>query len=126
MSYVTAIEIVLDPGPIPYRLMLLFGDADLEHGLRHAGFEPETTSYRLVEIPLDAIADVRGMSRWQNMGRAYTDQVQAGVEFPPIVVMACRTGWTLLDGVNRTYAYWSLGRARVRAYDLIAPSRFNL
>jgi hypothetical protein len=123
---VTGAEIVLDPGPIPYRLMPLYGDADLEHGLRHAGLEPEETSYRFIEIPLHEIGDVVSMPRWQNMGRAYIDKVRAGVKFPAIVVMPTRTGWTLLDGVNRTYAYWVLGRSTVRAYELIVASRIGV
>jgi hypothetical protein len=114
------VEIVLDAGPIPYQEIPLYGDPDLEHGLRHAGFEPEATWYRFIEIPLDAIGDVRTMSGRQHMGRTYIDELRAGVEFPPIVVMPTRSGWTLLDGVNRTYAYWVLGRVTVRAYDLLA------
>jgi hypothetical protein len=116
-------EIVIDAGPIPYEAMALHGDPDLEHGLRHAGLEPSETSYRLIEIPLDAIGDVATMREWQNMGRAYIDKVLDGVEFPPIVVMPSRLGWTLLDGVNRTHAYLMLGRPTVRAYDLIDASR---
>jgi hypothetical protein len=117
------VEVVLDAGPIPYRAIQLFGDPDLEHGLRHEGVEPIVTSYRLIEIPLQAIVDVRGMSRWRNMGRTYIDLVREGLEFPPIVVMSTGNGWTLIDGVNRTYAFWVLGREKVRAYDLIDESR---
>jgi hypothetical protein len=117
------VETVLDAGPIPYSDILLFGDPDLEHGLRHVGLEPMETSYRLIEIPLTAIGDVQGMSRWQSMGRSYIDRVREGVEFPPLVVMPTSSGWTLLDGVNRAYAYWTLGQKRVVAYDLIDASR---
>jgi hypothetical protein len=115
----TNVEVVLDAGPIPYREIALYGDPDLEHGLRHAGFEPHATSYRLVEIPLAAIDDVRSLSRRENMSRVYIDKVMAGVDFPPVVVLPTPSGWALLDGVNRTYAYWVLGRTTVRAYDLI-------
>lgn len=117
------IEVVLDAGPIPYPEMALYGDPDLEHGLRHEGIEPLDLTYRLIEIPLGSIRDTLSMGRWQNMGSAYIDKVRAGVEFPPIVVMPTRSGWTLLDGVNRTYAYWTLGWTTVRAYDLIDPPR---
>ena len=103
--------------------MPLCGDPDLEHGLRHVGYEPTETSYRLIETPLDAIGDVRSMPRWRNMGRVYIDLMRAGVEFPPIVVMPARSGWTLIDGVSRPYAFWVLGREKVRAYDLIDTSR---
>lgn len=118
-----SVEIVLDAGPIPYQAMALYGDPDLEHGLRHLGLEPVDTSYRLIELPLDAIGDVRSMPRWQNMGRTYVDLMREGTEFPPIVVMPTSSGWTLIDGVNRTYAYWVLGRKRVCAYDLLEASR---
>jgi hypothetical protein len=117
---VVGVETVVDAGPIPYIEMALYGDPDLEQGLRHAGFEPEATWYRLIEIPLHAIGDVCGMASWSHMSRAYIDAMRAGAEFPPVVVMPTRAGWTLLDGVNRTYAYWALGRPTVRAYDLLA------
>jgi hypothetical protein len=57
-------ETMLDAGPMSYSEIALYGDADLEHGLRHAGFEPETTVYRLLEIPLAAAGETRTMSRW--------------------------------------------------------------
>jgi hypothetical protein len=121
------VEIVLDAGPIPYQSMPLCGDPDLEHALRYEGLEPMQTSYRLIDLPLDAIGDVRSMPRRQNMSRAYLDLMREGVEFPPIVVFPARGGgggvWMLLDGVNRTYASWALGRKRIRAYELIETSR---
>jgi hypothetical protein len=40
-------------------------------------------------------------------------------EFPPIVVRRNARGWSLLDGCNRTHAYWTLGTASVRAYELL-------
>jgi hypothetical protein len=66
------VEIVLEAGPIPYQEIPLHGDPDLEHGLRHAGFEPEATWYRFIEIPLDAIGDVRTMSGWQHIALTST------------------------------------------------------
>ena len=114
------IEIVLDAGPIPYTEIALYGDPDLENGLRHAGFEPGVTRYRLIEIPLASVSEVRTRSAWTNMSDYYVDEVRAGVDFPPIVVMPNGSGWMLLDGVNRTHAYWVLGRTTVIAYDLIA------
>jgi hypothetical protein len=47
--------VLIDPGPIPYRRIELFGDPDLDHGLRHVGLEPEETAYRLLEIPIEDI-----------------------------------------------------------------------
>jgi hypothetical protein len=62
-----------------------------------------------IEIPLDSIGDVRSMPNWQNMGSAYIIKMRAGVEFPPIIVMPTRRGWTLLDGVG-----YSAGRRFAR------------
>jgi hypothetical protein len=109
---------VLDPGPILYACIELYGDPDLEHGLRHAGFEPELTTYRLIEIPVSLINDTASMP-WPRMGTAYVDALKAGQEFPPVVVFRNRQGWWLLDGANRTHAHWVLGTARIRAYDLL-------
>lgn len=114
----TAAERVLDPGPILYADIELYGDPDLEHGLRHSGFEPELTTYRLIEIPLSLISDTASMP-WPRMGTGYVDALKAGQEFPPVVVFRNPRGWWLLDGANRTHAHWVLGTARIRAYDLL-------
>jgi hypothetical protein len=116
---VNGVEVVLEPGPINYRDMALYGDKDLEQGLMRVGLKPESTTFRVIEIPLLAIGDVRGMPRWRHPPRDFVDKVQTGAEFPPIVVMPTSSGWTLLDGVTRAYAYWFLGWETVRAYDLI-------
>jgi hypothetical protein len=115
---VASAEKVLDPGPIPYTKIDLYGDPDLEHGLRHAGFDPDATSYRLIEIPLSCISDTASMP-WPRMGTSYADAIRAGHEFPPVVVFRNPRGWWLLDGANRTHAHWILGTASIRAYDLL-------
>jgi len=112
-------ETVLDPGPIPYPLIALHGDPDLEQGLRHAGFNPESTAYRLVEIPVAGIAEAASMPSWRHMGTTYIDALKAGQEFPPIVVMRTARGWALIDGVNRTHAHLSVKRLTIRAYELL-------
>jgi len=111
-------ETVLDPGPIPYAQMVLHGDPDLEHGLREDGFEPEETTYRLIEIPLVAIIDTASMP-WPHVGTAYVEAVRAGQKFPPIVVRRNARGWGLIDGCNRTHAYWTLEKTTIRAYELL-------
>lgn len=111
-------ETVVDAGPIPYPAIALHGDPDLEQGLRHAGFDPESTVYRLIEIPLAAIPEAVGRP-WRHMGTTYIDALNRGHEFPPIVVMRTARGWALLDGVNRTHAYLTLKRLTVRAYELL-------
>jgi hypothetical protein len=58
---------------------------------------------------------------WYHMGTGMIDALRAGAEFPPVVVLATQSGWTLLDGVNRTYANWGAQMPddpRIRALDL--------
>ena len=109
---------VLDPGPIPYAAMALYGDVDLEHGLRHAGFEPSETAYRLIDIPVALIIDARDMPR-PRLGQGLADAIAGGLVLPPIVVIRRGAHWWLIDGVNRTNAHVVLGRARIRAYELL-------
>ena len=118
LSFVTLAEKVLDPGPIAYADIDLYGDPDLEHALREEGLDPQATTYRLIEIPLSSIDMVRSTS-WGRMGTAYIDALKAGQQFPPIVVFRNRQGWSLLDGVNRTHAHWVVGTPSIRAYDLL-------
>ena len=110
---------MLDPGPILYRDMPLYGDVDLEHGLLHAGFDPATTSYRLIEIPLAAIADVKTLATRPPVGEFYVKALRDGHNVPPVVILRLASGWTLIDGVNRTHARWSLGMSHVQAYELL-------
>jgi hypothetical protein len=70
-------ETVLDSGPIPYAGMALYGDPDLEHGLREDGFEPDETTYRLIEIPPTAVTDTASMP-WPHMGTAPGSGGRAG------------------------------------------------
>lgn len=111
-------ETVIDPGPIKYQDIELYQDHDLEQALEQNGLDPANTTYRLIEIPLSAIADTKTMP-WNHMGTGMIDALRAGAEFPPVVVLATQSGWTLLDGVNRTYAHWTLGCPTIRAYELL-------
>ncbi len=92
--------------------MALYGDPDLEHGLREDGVEPDETTYRLIEIPLAAVTDTASMP-WPHIGTAYVDAVEAGQEFSPAVVRRNARGWGLIDGCNRTHAYWMTALSRV-------------
>jgi hypothetical protein len=116
---VATTPVLLDPGPIPYADIELVGDPDLEHGLRHMGLEPGETSYRLLEIPVEAIDATRSMAGWTWTSRPIIDAMQAGDDFPPIVVFRAKMGWNLIDGVNRSYAAWHLGISTIRAYELV-------
>lgn len=109
---------MLDPGPIPYALIDLYGDPDLELALREEGLDPQATTYRLIEIPLSAITDTASMPG-RRMGTAHVDALRSGQEFPPVVVLRNQGGWSLLDGVNRTPAHWVVETASIRAYDLL-------
>jgi hypothetical protein len=115
------VETVLDPGPIPYAEIAPYDDPDLEHALREDGFEPDKTRCRLLELPLAAITDTKTMPWPWPVGRSYVKAIEAGHEFPPIVVVPNIHGseWGLLDGCNRTYAYWTLGKASILAYELL-------
>ena len=118
-SDVASTPVLIDPGPIPYWRIELFGDPDLEHGLRHMGLEPEETAYRLLEIPIDDIGETRSMASWTWTSRLVIEAMKQGSEFPPIVVFRKAVGWNLIDGVNRSYAAWHLGLTTIRAYELI-------
>lgn len=109
---------VLDPGPIRYSDIDLFGDADLEDALRGEGLAPAETTYRLIEIPIRSITDTASMP-WPAMGTEYADALRAGQEFPPIVVIRNQRDWSLLDGAHRTHAHWTLGTATLQAYELL-------
>jgi len=109
---------VLDPGPIPYDRIELFGDLDLEHGLRQLDREPGGTAYRLVNLRIEEISDSLRMP-WARYGSEIVTALEAGAVLPPIVVYAHASGFGLIDGVNRTNAYVVLRRATIRAYELL-------
>jgi hypothetical protein len=44
VRFVTPAETVLDPGPLPYARIDLYGDPDLEHALREEGLDPQATT----------------------------------------------------------------------------------
>jgi hypothetical protein len=116
---VASTPVLIDPGPIPYRRIELFGDPDLEHGLRHMGLEPVETAYRLLEIPIEDIGETRSMASWTGTSRQVIEAMKQGHKFPPIVVFRTAVGWNLIDGVNRSYSAWHLGLTAIRAYELI-------
>jgi hypothetical protein len=115
-------ERVLDAGPIPYAEIDLYGDPDLEHGLRHYGVEPETSTYRLIEIPVASITDTASMPH-RHWDRAFVNLIRSGAELSPLVVFRNwrGPGWGLLDGVNRTNAFLHCGVERTRAYEVLQP-----
>ncbi len=113
------VEQILDPGPIPYTAIVLYGDPDLEQGLRHYGVDPGASSYRLIEVPVASITDTASMPH-PHWDHAFVDLVRSGVELPPIVVFRKwrGSGWGLLDGVARTHAFLACGVERTPAYEV--------
>jgi hypothetical protein len=116
---VGGIERILRKGPIPYDEIELRGDPDLDQALHEEGLVPQSTSYRLIDIPLTSICDVRTMP-WKALDREtpIVQAVRGGKRLPPVVVKKLTDCWTLLDGVNRTCAYFYLHCERVEAYEL--------
>jgi hypothetical protein len=111
---------VINAGPIPYADIELCGDPDLEHGLRHLGFEPSETAYRLLEITLESITDrTDWIPRYPGGDRLVLDAMAVGTRLPPIVVLANDRGFGIIDGVNRTYAARALNWRAIEAYDLL-------
>lgn len=49
------------------------------------------------------------------------ESLQRGEDVPPTVVVETDRGrgFGLLDGLNRTYAHWRIGRPTMRAYELL-------
>lgn len=117
---------LLDPGPIPLSAIERFDDPDVETALGHERLEPETATFRLVEVSLADLQDVRwfpGPHRW---GTFMVDALRAGASLPPIVIVASRGSdglFGILDGLNRTHAHWLLRRPLIRAYELVGPRR---
>lgn len=110
---------LIDSGPIAYRAIELFGDPDLEHGLRHLGVEPSEATFRLLEIPVEALSETRVMASWTWTSQPVIEAMRMGHRFPPIVVSRTAQGWSLIDGVNRSYAAWHLAIPTLTAYELI-------
>jgi len=117
--------VVLDQGPIPFEEIERFDDPDLETALDHDGADPETASFRLVEIALDDLQDFEWLQR-RPRERSTSYVVEAfgrGERLPPVVITpTARNGvFGLLDGLNRAHASLLLGRTTIRAYELLRP-----
>jgi hypothetical protein len=115
---------VLDPGPIPLSAIQRFDDPDVETALEHDGLDPALATFRLVEVPLANLQDVRWFPGGLRWGTFMVEALRAGASLPPIVI--CANGETnvpfgILDGLNRTHAHWVLGRRSIRAYELMTP-----
>ena len=103
-----------------HRDLRRFDDPDIETGLEHGKQSAESATYRLIEIDVADLEDTRRFPfDWQPT--CAIERRQAGEEMPPIVVVQTDRGRGLgiIDGLNRAYAHWLEGKARIRAYELL-------
>ena len=79
-------------------------------------------TYRLIEIPLDAVDVFPSLNRWlaEGYGAETVEALRRDDAFPPVVGQVVGAKFVLLDGVHRLIACVALGRDRVTAYDLLA------
>lgn len=117
---------VLDPGPIPFASIERYDDRDIEGQMEHDQIEPDTAAFRLVEIALDDLEDVRWFPGPKPWGTRFVEALSAGATLPPIVIVPTARAdgrFGLLDGLCRTHAHWVLGRREIRAYELLGQRR---
>jgi len=117
---------VLDAGPIPHRELIRYDDPDIETGLAQSGHSPKGAQYRLVQVDLNDLEDMRWIpAQAHRFGTSLTEAIREGEELPPVVIVRteCGRGLGLIDGVNRTHAYWAAGRSSIRAYELLSTER---
>jgi hypothetical protein len=110
---------VIEEGPIRYRSIARYGDPDLEHGLRHAGYEPPATDFRVIEAEIGQIDTVAYFATMRHKPESLIEVVRSGIQLPPIVVVNAPLRFVLIDGVHRTYAAWALGLPTIEAYELM-------
>ena len=113
---------VIDAGPIAHADLIRYDDPDIETGLDHGGYGMEGATYRLVEVDLADLDDMRWIpSRPGQFGTAMTEVVRRGEELPPVVIVRTDRdrGFGLIDGLNRLHAHWAAGRDTIRAYELL-------
>lgn len=82
----------------------------------------DSAVYRLIDLDIYEIRDAEGFPYpWKPTYQL--ERLRLGKPTPPVVVVqsdaADSRPYNLIDGFNRTYAYWVLGRPRIRAYELL-------
>ncbi|MFL5914914.1 MAG: hypothetical protein ACJ752_04660 [Gaiellaceae bacterium] len=110
---------VVDPGPIPLSAIERYDDPDIEGSLEHDGADPATATFRLVEIDLEDLEDVRWLPGPKRWGTRFVEELQSAGTPPPLVIVATARAdgtYGLLDGLNRTHAHgrWAAVDPRVR------------
>jgi hypothetical protein len=117
---------VVDRGPIPLASIERYDDPGIEGQMGHDDIDPETATFRLVEIALDDLEDMRWLPGPKPWGTHFVEALSAGATLPPIVIVPTTRAdgkFGLLDGLNRTHAHWALGRCEIRAYELLDQRR---
>ena len=116
--------LVLNEGPILHIDIESYDDPGLDAALEAHGVSLATAAYRLLSIEVASILETRSFA--QGRWAARHDIVNAlnhGKTVPPIVVYRATDNpdvFGLIDGINRTFAHWSLGIPTIRAYELVA------
>jgi hypothetical protein len=114
--------VVIDPGPIAYSALTVAEEDDLEAALLRDELDPPGTTYRLIEVPIEAVDVFPWLSRWAAEGFASdaVDALSRGVVLPPVVGRLRGEKLAILDGVHRLVAHAALGHDRVRVYELLS------
>jgi hypothetical protein len=112
--------VVLDSGPIPHEALIRFDDRDIETGLEQAGHSHQGARYRLLQLDLSELEDMRWIpGHAERFGTSMAEALGRGEELPPVVVVRRDRGYGLIDGLNRTHAHWATGNDAIRAYELL-------
>jgi len=115
--------IVLDEGPIPHADIERYDDPGLDEAVTHFGISIERAAYRLLLVETTNVLEARRFAERRLLLRQdIVNALDRGESVPPIVVYRATDNpdvFGLLDGVNRTFAHWSLGIPIIRAYELI-------
>ena len=112
---------VLDNGPIQPANIERFDDPDIETGLANTHRSADDAVYRLIELDIDELEDVRNLPFTWTPTYMLEKLRDDSESLPPVVVVQTDRGhgFGLIDGLNRTYAHWLTGRRTIRAYELL-------
>ena len=70
---------VLDPGPIAFSALERYDDLDVEVALEHQGIVPTTATFRLIEVALADLEDVRWLPGPLHWTPHAIERLEAGV-----------------------------------------------
>jgi hypothetical protein len=114
--------VVLDEGPILHADIERYDDPGLDYSVMDFGASLDSAVYRLLLVDIANILETRGFAhRRLAVRQDIVNALNRGEGVPPIVVYRTSDNpdvFGLLDGVNRTFAHWSIGIPTIRAYEL--------